>query len=595
MIENEENLLLGQISPSGDIVGSLMAEKGAKGDPGEPGEPGQDGQAATIQVGTVTTGEPGTQAIVENVGTESEAIFNFTIPRGADGSGSGTGDMLKSVYDANNNNIVDNAEKVNNHTVESDVPSDAVFTDTTYTAGTGIDITNGVISNTQTSAEWGNITGTLSNQTDLQNALDSKANSTHTHSGNDITTGTTYYGTVSSGGASYSTVVFDSTINIVKGDVLFIKWNIAQTGGNLKMNTNGNPSIPLMYKGSQITDNVISVGDVSEVVYDGTYFQLLSINKWIGNVNQKQDTLVSGTNIKTINGESILGGTDINTCKSFKLTFVDEINHIAYYKCNVGKQLIEGDSFLIKIGNVYYGDSSSAVISFDDGQNYYGIRDTELENIELSSLSNSIINFIYRTSIDYGIYFEINAENISKNEVAISSTEPTGSEEIWIDPTEPLSNVGTEVVNSLNGNEVNKAPSVNVIKSLLNTIFPIGKVEIFFDNNDHSNYMGFTWERTSAGKVPVNIDTSQTEFNTIGKTGGEKTHTLTKNEMPKHFHNVTLNQQTTGEVGLAFDWTYNSERVQGYSGSSFMNEAGGDQPHNNLPPYEVMAFWKRVS
>lgn len=47
-------------------------------------------------------------------------------------------------------------------------------TDTTYTAGTGIDITNGIISNTQTSAEWGNITGTLSDQTDLQTALDDK-------------------------------------------------------------------------------------------------------------------------------------------------------------------------------------------------------------------------------------------------------------------------------------------------------------------------------------------------------------------------------------------------------------------------------------
>ena len=47
-------------------------------------------------------------------------------------------------------------------------------TDTTYTAGTGISIVNGVISNTQTSAEWGNIQGTLSNQTDLQNALNNK-------------------------------------------------------------------------------------------------------------------------------------------------------------------------------------------------------------------------------------------------------------------------------------------------------------------------------------------------------------------------------------------------------------------------------------
>lgn len=44
----------------------------------------------------------------------------------------GNGDMLKSVYDADNNGIVDNAEKVNGHTVKSDVPENAVFTDTTY-------------------------------------------------------------------------------------------------------------------------------------------------------------------------------------------------------------------------------------------------------------------------------------------------------------------------------------------------------------------------------------------------------------------------------------------------------------------------------
>lgn len=52
-------------------------------------------------------------------------------------------------------------------------------TDTTYTAGTGISIdANNVISNTQTSAEWGNISGTLSDQTDLQTALDGKVNDT---------------------------------------------------------------------------------------------------------------------------------------------------------------------------------------------------------------------------------------------------------------------------------------------------------------------------------------------------------------------------------------------------------------------------------
>ena len=49
---------------------------------------------------------------------------------------------------------------------------------TSANAGTGISITgsgsNVIISNTQTSAEWGNITGTLSNQTDLQNVLNGK-------------------------------------------------------------------------------------------------------------------------------------------------------------------------------------------------------------------------------------------------------------------------------------------------------------------------------------------------------------------------------------------------------------------------------------
>lgn len=53
-------------------------------------------------------------------------------------------------------------------------------TDTTYTAGTGISIDNGVISNTQTSAEWGNIQGTLSNQRDLQTALNNKLQNTAT-------------------------------------------------------------------------------------------------------------------------------------------------------------------------------------------------------------------------------------------------------------------------------------------------------------------------------------------------------------------------------------------------------------------------------
>ena len=67
---------------------------------------------------------------------------------------------------------------------------------TSSNAGTGISITgsgsNVVISNTQTSAEWGNITGTLSNQTDLQNALNDKQNESTAVNYDNITNCITY-------------------------------------------------------------------------------------------------------------------------------------------------------------------------------------------------------------------------------------------------------------------------------------------------------------------------------------------------------------------------------------------------------------------
>ena len=46
------------------------------------GPPGPPGAAATVTVGSTTTGEPGTQAQVTNSGTAQNAVLDFTIPRG---------------------------------------------------------------------------------------------------------------------------------------------------------------------------------------------------------------------------------------------------------------------------------------------------------------------------------------------------------------------------------------------------------------------------------------------------------------------------------------------------------------------------------
>ena len=79
----------GPIGPSGaqgpqGLTGSI----GLKGDQGAAGP---RGLAASISVGNVITSGAGTQAIITNSGDQSDAIFNFTIPKGDQGDKGDTG------------------------------------------------------------------------------------------------------------------------------------------------------------------------------------------------------------------------------------------------------------------------------------------------------------------------------------------------------------------------------------------------------------------------------------------------------------------------------------------------------------------------
>ena len=128
--------------PKGDA-----GPQGIQGPVGPEGPQGERGISATITVGSTTTLPSGSSATVTNVGSSSAARFNFGIPKGDKGD---TGDTGPAGRDG------------------------AIQ----YTAGTGIEITSGnVIQATGAAvATWGGIQGTLSNQTDLKNALDAKQN-----------------------------------------------------------------------------------------------------------------------------------------------------------------------------------------------------------------------------------------------------------------------------------------------------------------------------------------------------------------------------------------------------------------------------------
>lgn len=144
----------------------------------------------------------------------------------------------------------------------------------------------------------------------------------------------------------------------------------------------------------------------------------------------------------------------------------------------------------------------------------------------------------------------------------------------------------------------------NGIADLYDAIFPIGQIIIKGDDADYSNWLGFTWERTAVGKVLVGYDNKDTDFNTIGKTGGEKEHTLTIDEMPSHSHDMDEESYGGGgyknKMGVRQDGGGSSHLIPQYAQTTSYSTykptyTGGGQAHNNIQPYQVVAYWKRVS
>lgn len=282
---------------------------------------------------------------------------------GSDLGLTGGGDMLKSVYDINNNGVVDNSEKVNNHTVLSDVPANAVFTDTVYddTAITALanskytkpsggipktDLASAVqaslgkadsaiqssdlatvatsgdysdLSNTPTIPTVNNATLTIKkNNTSVgtftaNSSTDTTVDITVPTKTSDITNDSSYVSDSSyvHTDNNYTTTEKTKLSGIAAGAEVNVQsnWNESDTTSDSYIQNK--PTIPTVPTNiSAFTNDIGYLTSESDPVFSGSAASTITssdISSWTA----KQDALVSGTNIKTINNTSLLGSGNI--------------------------------------------------------------------------------------------------------------------------------------------------------------------------------------------------------------------------------------------------------------------------------------------
>lgn len=170
----------------------------------------------------------------------------------------------------------------------------------------------------------------------------------------------------------------------------------------------------------------------------------------------------------------------------------------------------------------------------------------------------------------------------------------------------------------LNSTTINGTLTINGVNIFL-AMYPVGAIYMSTVNTNPSNYFGGTWVAWGSGRVPVGVNTSDSNFSTVEKTGGASTHTLTTAQMPAHTHSVSgiaasagghthrsaykrVDAYGSGSMD-AVHWsnykdgevTTSSNGAHTHSVSGTAASQGGSGAHNNLQPYITCYMWKRTA
>lgn len=131
--------------------------------------------------------------------------------------------------------------------------------------------------------------------------------------------------------------------------------------------------------------------------------------------------------------------------------------------------------------------------------------------------------------------------------------------------------------------------------TLVDLFYPIGSIYMSTDTtNPQSRFTGTYWLPIYNRFLLGAGDTYK-----AGTMGGEATHTLTRSEIPSHYHDEYLGNNGGSDSAPSgySGWpniAYISNKTWWVTGSK-TSAAGGDGAHNNMPPYLAVYMWRRVT
>lgn len=119
-----------------------------------------------------------------------------------------------------------------------------------------------------------------------------------------------------------------------------------------------------------------------------------------------------------------------------------------------------------------------------------------------------------------------------------------------------------------------------IAASVLLAIYPVGSVYINAANiNDPATLLGFgTWVEVGSGRVLVGLNASETEFDTIGKTGGSKDSAIINHT---HSYRDRYHAENSNTIVYA---TYKETTPTGYNGKT--GTSGTDTDNNTWLYYD---------